>query len=282
LRYVSDGSNVLVYTSYKLSLNNFMFTDLRYLLSALTQQIQRGLRDILSVLHMDKAINFILYAGDYNTLTSITIPTLTLTSILLTEFVLIFVLSYHNILGLLYFKFRSKFSINSNSSSKLLKPSYYTLKGRAKYLLTVVIPIRNEPLDLVVNTVKNGLKPLRESENVEILIISDDDENYLRELRRRLPYSNVRVIKGVGRGRSSALDLGYKLARTPYVMYVDADARLKPNVANEILKRLREGSEDVVVIPWRGYYNKRTKLGEAYAYLTSIYSFLYHNRTKDF
>lgn len=269
MRYVHDSA-IPACLSHKTSLVSYLSQDIQYFLG-ITQQFQRYFRELLSTLHANGALNFILYVDTYATSSIINIPVLTLTSLLLAEVTLIFLLSYHSALGLMYFRVRGKLTLKRS-----FKPRSALFNGSGKYLLTVVIPIKSEPIDLVVKTVKDGLKSLREVSGVEILIVSDDSEEYVRELSSKLPYSNVRVVrreKNEG-GRSAALDFGFRLARGMYVMYVDADARIGPEMAKKILESL--GSSDVLVIPWRGYYDKRTKLGEALAYLTTMYSFLYH------
>ena len=267
MRYVHNSA-IPACLSYKTSLVSYMPQDIQYFLGV-AQQFQRYLRELLSSLHANGAINFVLYVDTYAT--SVNIPVLTLTSLLLAEITLIFLLGYHSVLGLMYFRVKGKLMLKGS-----FKPRSALFNGGDKYLLTVVIPIKSEPIDLVVKTVRDGLKSLREVSGVEILIVSDDSEEYVRELSSKLPYRNVRVVRRERNegGRSAALDFGFRLAKGTYVMYVDADARIGPEMAKKILESL--GRSDVIVIPWRGYYGKRTKLGEAFACLTTLYSFLYH------
>jgi len=268
MKYISDSApSACTCLSSKISLANIAVHDLQNL-TLLIQNLQRYLKDLLNVLHTNGGLNIILYADSYATPTNL--PLLTFTSLLIAEVTVIFLLSYHTLLGLMYFRVKSKILLSWKQSSRQVIPN-----GGGKYLLTVVIPIKNEPLDLVVRTVRDGLRNLREADNVEILVISDDSEDYVEELAGKLPYRNVRVIKrGGGGGRSAALDYGFRLARGTYVMYVDADARLGPEISRKIISSL--GNHDVLVIPWRGYYSRRTKLGEALAYITTMYSFMYH------
>ena len=270
MKYISDSAAPSACTclSSKVSLANIALHDLQNF-TLFAQNLQRYLRELFNTLHINGGLNFILYVDTYAT--SISLPLLTLTSLIIAEVTIIFLLSYHSLLGLMYFRVKHKLLLSRGRTSRNA-----LFNGGSKYLLTVVIPIKNEPIDLVVRTVRDGLKSLREVNGVEILVISDDSEDYVRKLASKLPYSNVRVIKRKESrgGRSAALDYGFRLAKGTYVMYVDADAMLGPEISRKIIDSL--GSHDVLVIPWRGYYNKKTKLGEALAYITTMYSFMYH------
>ncbi|RLG86627.1 MAG: hypothetical protein DRO39_02670 [Thermoprotei archaeon] len=214
------------------------------------------LKSILSAVHNVDAY----LAG-----TGIGIPALTLATMFIPLAALFIMMGYHTVLALAYI-------LVDNGSSSATNSKKVINNG---VTLTVVVPIKNEPIELVVKSIEHGLKNFRKSNPVEVLVVSDDTIGYVEELLRKIKGSRVRVVKRSGvRGRSSALDLGYGLAKGRYVLYLDVDSRVDPSTIENLLKALEESV--VVVIPWRSYCSRRTKLCEAIAFMTTIYSFLYY------
>ena len=166
--------------------------------------------------------------------------------------------------------------------SKLLNARKSVHCDKALTELSIIVPTKGEPLDLLSKATRDKALALKESccVNGEVLIISDDDDNYAQKLRNSLndllKEGLVKVIRrtqSIG-GRTGALDFGAKLAKYPYVMILDSDSKISKNTLDALCRKLSVEKSNVVVIPWKGYSNSNTRLSEAVGFNTDTTSFL--------
>lgn len=146
--------------------------------------------------------------------------------------------------------------------------------------LTIMVPIKNEPIDLVLEMLRNKIEILSRLGLGEVVVISDDEFSYvdklLRQGRKLFQRRELVVIKRLwaAGGRSAALDTGAKLARNPVIMVLDADSKIDEDT---IVRVASEADYDeVVVVPWRAYSYVRNRLSEALVYSTNVMSFFFY------
>ena len=226
--------------------------------------IQQNPQKKLGLLQIKITLSSTLNVGAY--VATLGIPALTFATMFIPLVALLFMTGYHTVLALAYLLVRGEDPSRAKGGES---PS-------SDIMLTVVIPVKNEPMELVIEAIERGLRSLGGPSPVEILVVSDDTEDYVENLLRRVRVYDVKIIRrrGVG-GRSGALDIGFRLARGQYVMYLDIDAKIQLGTLDSLFRVL--GKNDVVVVPWKGYCNKSTKLGESLVFMTTIYSILYYN-----
>lgn len=96
--------------------------------------------------------------------------------------------------------------------------------------VTILIPAHNEE-KVIEKTLLAMLKLNYPSERLEIIIINDDSKDHtldiIEELIKKYPQRNIKVITNRhetgGKGKSNALNIGYKQAIGEYIVVYDAD-----------------------------------------------------------
>lgn len=153
----------------------------------------------------------------------------------------------------------------------------------ADKLLTIILPIKNEPIDLVVSSLKNKVEVLRSLKRGEVVVVSDDSFGYIEDLVRASssidaipPVVVVKRLRSDG-GRSAALDTGARLSKGEAIMILDVDSRIdSETLVNVMTSFFSTSSEDVIVVPWRAYSSITNRLSEALVYSTNVMSFFYY------
>ncbi len=116
------------------------------------------------------------------------------------------------------------------------------------YDLTIVLPTFNESGNVgpIVDRLEKALRGIR----YEVIFVDDDSPDGTADVVRRLAerYDNLRVLQRIGRrGLASACIEGILAAAAPFVAVMDADMQHDETVLPEMLRRMREGSLDLVV-----------------------------------
>ncbi|MCC6014856.1 MAG: glycosyltransferase family 2 protein [Desulfurococcaceae archaeon] len=146
--------------------------------------------------------------------------------------------------------------------------------GGTPKTITIAIPIKSEPLGLVVSSVLYLDKVLRGTEvDARVLIVSDDGEDYVSRLQQAIQSLSinipVRVVRrGGSGGRVAALNYALKLVERDFLIILDVDAR----PARDFLYRLSKCIEDadVCVSHWVGYWTRPTRIARALALSTDL------------
>lgn len=129
-------------------------------------------------------------------------------------------------------------------------------------ILTIVIPLYNKE-KYIIETLNSILKEI--TQEVEVIIIDDCStdrsihkvEEYLDKNTKIL--KNIKVFKNIkNRGVSATRNRGIQLSSGKYVMFLDADDKLKENFYKEILPLLQ--NEDLEMICLAREYSSLKKI----------------------
>lgn len=111
-------------------------------------------------------------------------------------------------------------------------------------LISVIVPVHNGEayLEKCIESIVT-----QDHEELEILVINDGSTDATEEICSRLcsRYENLRVITLPDLGVSMARNRGLEEARGTYIMFVDADDRLRPGVLKGLHSILLETDSDV-------------------------------------
>jgi len=152
-------------------------------------------------------------------------------------------------------------------------------------VITIAIPVKNEPLELVVNSVVNLDRVLRNVElDSRVLVVSDDEEEYVSKLRQAIQSVGtavpVRIVRRGGPGgRVAALNYSLKLVDGDYLVVLDVDARPTEDFFYRLTRCIERG--DACVSHWVGYWARPTRIARAMALSTDLVAkALYRGRQK--
>ncbi len=161
--------------------------------------------------------------------------------------------------------------LGSKVSARRKKVSLSRAAGGSS--ISIIIPIKNEPENLVLEAIKHLSKLRNElGSNYEIIVVSDDPPDRaavlggkVSELANSL---NLRV-RFINRcegppGRAAALNYGVKVAKGDIVILLDVDSRPAKGYISRLVKCVENGN-DACVGRWEGYWLKPTKLANAIA-----------------
>ncbi len=154
--------------------------------------------------------------------------------------------------------------------------------GTCDICVSIVVPTKGEPIDMLSSATKAKAEALKSSSLKcgEVLVISDDDRDYVEDLRRVLkPYIDEGIVKVLMRenpigGRTGALDFGAKVASGEYVLVLDSDSKVSSDTLTALHSKLCSDRPSAVVIPWKGYSASKTRIAEAIEFNTDTTSFL--------
>ena len=124
--------------------------------------------------------------------------------------------------------------------------------------LTIVTAIYREPMGLVLDAARrvNNIASAWRG-GLEWLIVSDDEEGYVKELDNRLREVlkvKYRIIRRANptNGKGGALDYATRFIDGEYVLLMDVDSRIDPSFIIKACGRLK-GNTAAVVGRWYGY-----------------------------
>lgn len=111
-----------------------------------------------------------------------------------------------------------------------------------KPLISVVIPTFNseKTIDICLRSIRMQTYP-----NIEVIVVDNYSGDMTREIAERY---GARVILFMG-NRSKAKNMGASLARGEFILFVDSDMELTPNVVEECLETIKkdEGIGGVII-----------------------------------
>jgi len=140
--------------------------------------------------------------------------------------------------------------------------------------MTIAIPVKNEPLELVVSSVSHLGRVLRDTRlDARVLVVSDDDEDYVSRLQHAVRSLGtavpVRVVRRGGPGgRVAALNYALKLAEGDFLVILDVDARPTKDFFYRLSRCIERG--DACVSHWAGYWARPTRIARALAFSTDL------------
>lgn len=131
--------------------------------------------------------------------------------------------------------------------------------------VSVIIPTYNGA-DTILVAVNSVLQ--QTIKDIEIIIVDDNEKNThgQEETKRKLEaYINENKVQyichGVNRGGSVARNTGARLSKGKYLIFLDDDDVLLPNMIEENIKKLQTTNESVGVSVCGGYYVKCNGVG---------------------
>jgi len=137
--------------------------------------------------------------------------------------------------------------------------------------LSIVIPVKNEPIELIVSALKH-LSTLKHElgDNYEVLIISDDPPEAAARIagivneKAKKYYLNVKFVnRDEGPpGRAAALNYGVLKASGDLILILDVDSRPTEGYISNLIECIDSGY-DACVGRWSGYWLKSTKLARS-------------------
>jgi glycosyltransferase involved in cell wall biosynthesis len=123
-----------------------------------------------------------------------------------------------------------------------------------KYRLSIIVPVYNveKYLDRCVQSLLD--QDLKEDE-YEIILINDGSIDASGELARRwhLKESRIKLIEQDNQGQSIARNSGLKVAQGRYIMFVDSDDLIEPNVLQQLTSTAEQYDLDLLFYDARFY-----------------------------
>lgn len=120
-------------------------------------------------------------------------------------------------------------------------------------LVSVIVPVYQAEKYLK-NCINDIL--MQSYSNIEVIIIDDGSTDGSLNICKKLAVndSRVKVISTDNRGVSSARNLGLENANGEYILFIDADDRIKKNLIEENMKVIDKFQADMVFYNWMEIY----------------------------
>lgn len=153
------------------------------------------------------------------------------------------------------------------------KRSLESINTRTDRSLTIIIPSKNEPLDILLENIYR-IEKMKHYD--EIIIVLDDDMEYVQRLISSISsdffVKNIIVtrVNGYG-GRNGALTDGAKMALAQNILTIDVDT-----IPTEDFLYNARRCEDVCIGIWRPYVEINTRVEESMAYITRFGSWIFY------
>ncbi len=134
-----------------------------------------------------------------------------------------------------------------------------------KPLITIIVPVYNTEkyLEECLNSIFN-----QTLKDIEVICVNDESPDNSREILQRFyeKHDNMRIIDQKNSGVSIARNNALKLAKAPYIMFVDSDDTIGTRICETAYKKMQEHNADVVMYSHSLVYNNaihpRQELGE--------------------
>ena len=151
--------------------------------------------------------------------------------------------------------------------------------------ISVVIPVRKEPLELLEACISR-INSWSIRDKVEVIIVSDDDEAFLENLRRIADKWRANGLKvqyawrSEARGyRTGALNVGLYLSKGKYVYVMDVDSVVSEDFFHKSVNMLSGGRAWCIVGRWR-VINEDSRLSQAISYsMNYVVDSIYRGRS---
>jgi len=145
--------------------------------------------------------------------------------------------------------------------------------------VTIMVPIKNEPVDLIKECLINASRLDYPKDKLEVLFVSDDEPSYVEYISREVARLSRKLginAMVVGRRehvgyRGGALNYGLKYSQGEIIMIVDVDTRYSEDYLNEAVAMLLSGY-DAVTATWGGYCRLRNHVGMLGSFMYNVYN----------
>ncbi len=126
-------------------------------------------------------------------------------------------------------------------------------KKEVEPLVSIIIPVYNSKKYL-----KKCLDSILEQtyKNLEIILVDDGSTDESKKLVDDYEKSNhlIKAIHQKNSGLSSARNTGLKIATGNYIMFVDSDDHIEPDMIQDMLKAIEETDSDIAVCSFKETY----------------------------
>lgn len=117
--------------------------------------------------------------------------------------------------------------------------------GAAKIILSIIVPIYKVEryLKKCVDSLLN-----QDIDNYEIILVDDGSTDSCPQICEEYAaqYSNIRVVHRENGGLSAARNSGIEVAKGAYLMFVDSDDFIEPNVLGALMRQVERDNLDVL------------------------------------
>jgi len=156
-----------------------------------------------------------------------------------------------------------------------------SIKFNEKPEITILIPIKNEPVEIVNRVLKSLLKQTYPKEKMQIIIISDDSEEKFKKIEKKILREEKLKIELYRRKKpkgfkAGAINHAISKSRGEYIVILDADAVLEEEYLEKAIGYMDNKRDvDIVATCWQPLNPKETPISEAQSislnYLTNVF-----------
>ncbi|BCU71300.1 glycosyltransferase [Stygiolobus caldivivus] len=134
------------------------------------------------------------------------------------------------------------------------------LKDTNLPFLSIIVPTKGESIEVLQGLINNVNELVWDKRKLEVIIVSDDSEDYFNELVNKLSIPSDLDVKIFRREKklgykSGALLYGYERAKGQLILTIDVDSRLPKDALIKAYAKMVTGNCDAVVFEWTGYTN---------------------------
>lgn len=109
--------------------------------------------------------------------------------------------------------------------------------------LSIIIPFYNVPLDVFENCLKSVCCKGASSDDLEVIVVNDGSPTSPDHVISKQEFRTINYIEQKNTGLSGARNIGMKIAKGVFVLFLDGDDYLVPNGVNELLGWIKENEE---------------------------------------
>ena len=134
--------------------------------------------------------------------------------------------------------------------------------------LSIIVPTKGEDILIIQELIDNISQLEWDKRNMEVIIVSDDSEQYFEELLEKLKIPenlNVKLYRREKKQghKSGALLYGYEKSKGDIIFIMDVDSRLPKDALIRAYNKMLTSGCDAVALQWTGYSkNKHSKLAK--------------------
>jgi glycosyltransferase involved in cell wall biosynthesis len=130
------------------------------------------------------------------------------------------------------------------ASSRVQKTARFSRQAKNDPMVSVIITTKNED-----KNIENCLRSIKNQtfKNIELIVV----DNFSKDKTAEIAKKYTAKVYSKGPERSSQRNFGAKVANGEYLLYLDADMILSPNVIEDCLKKCERDRIDALYIPER-------------------------------
>ncbi|HFI0632442.1 TPA: glycosyltransferase family 2 protein [Streptococcus suis] len=112
--------------------------------------------------------------------------------------------------------------------------------------VSIIVPVYNASTTIekcLLSIVNQSL------DNLEVILVNDGSKDNSLEILERFEekYQTIRMISKENEGAAIARNIGIKMARGEYILFVDSDDYIQPDYAEQFYQRIKSSGADIVI-----------------------------------